>query len=102
MQSYTVKTKYSTLVGPLSMRNKYPNGTPALQIGGPRGEVLSINLQDYGLIPPDENHVFVKNYGQHEGLPQALADAGIVEVLDEVPIGYGKGNLCRVIAEVIR
>lgn len=103
METYTVTTKYSTLTGALSMRQRYPDGTPALVIGsGHDMEILSINLSQSGQVPPDENHVFVKDYSEHEGLADELERQGIVKKIRPVSIGYGSGWLVEVVAEVIR
>jgi hypothetical protein len=86
-RDYTVKMKYSTLTGPVRM-HRYADGTPCLLMaaGDSRPEVLSINLTAYNLTPP-EGHVYVKNYGEHEGLPDALVEAGVAEKVYEVGFG---------------
>lgn len=59
---------------------------------------LSVNLGAYGMYPP-LNHVYVRNYAEHEGLPQALADAGIVRLVE--PITFGPFNVAGYLVEVM-
>lgn len=49
-------------------------------------EVLSVNLGDHGLTAP-EGHVFVKDYSEHEGLVNALVEAGVAEKVRQVEFG---------------
>lgn len=51
-------------------------------------EVISTNLSEYDL-PSGEGYFYIKNYGGHEGLTQALVDAGLVTVMGEYKINYG-------------
>lgn len=51
-----------------------------------RPEVLSVNLVEYGLIPP-EGHVYVRDCSEHEGLPDALVEAGVAVKVRQVEFG---------------
>lgn len=98
---YEVKMKWTEVKGTLRMM-KYPDGNNALQIMDKYGpETLSINLGAYNLNTP-EGHIFVKDYSEHEGLPDALVEAGVVEKVSEVTFGYGTGWLCKVIGKVVK
>jgi hypothetical protein len=92
---YTVRMKYETISGG-AVSTVYMDGSPALLVDN---HVVSINLSQYGLVPP-AGHVFVKDYSEHEGLADALVDAGLVEKVNEVSFGYGKGWLCKIVGEV--
>jgi hypothetical protein len=68
---------------------QYGNGSLALTFTGEDGEplsTLSINLEAYGLVPP-EGHIFVKNYAESEGLAAGLEAAGIAEPRGTVTFG---------------
>lgn len=53
---------------------------------------LSLTLKDYGMIAP-VNHIFVKDYSEHEGLPESLEAAGVATRISPRKIGYGDGWL---------
>ena len=55
---------------------------------------LSVCLADYGFLAP-ENHVFVKDYSEHEGLPDSLEAAGVATKIQQVAIGFGRGWLMK-------
>jgi len=82
---------------------KYADGSLALvaedvdEDGIPNVETLSVNLTAYDMHPP-EGHVFVKDHSEHEGLAQALVDAGLVEIVGEkFSFGpFGTGYLVRI------
>ncbi len=61
---------------------------PAISIRAGNGEPLAIatvRLQE----PPRPGHVWLKGWSENEGVPQALAAAGIVELTGEVSVtGY--------------
>lgn len=71
---------------------KYADGSLALvaedvdEDGIPNVETFSVNLSAYDMYPP-EGHVFVKDYSEHEGLAQALVDAGLVTIVNPIAIG---------------
>lgn len=54
--------------------------------GFPEKETLSVNLTDYHLNP-GEGHVFVKDYAEHEGLPDALEEAGLGRIVERIAFG---------------
>lgn len=84
--NYAIRAKHIKVNGPL-VRGQYADGSMALMIGqAPLGEKLSINLIDYGMTPP-EGHIFVPDYSQHEGLPEAVAVAGIAAPIRVVKFG---------------
>lgn len=61
-------------------------------------ETFSVNLAPaYGLVPP-EGHVYVKNYSEHEGLPEALEALGIVKIVEWVK--FGPYNMPAALVEV--
>lgn len=100
MKRYTVKMEWIELSGSLRMMH-YPDGNNALQIMDSQGpETLSVNLGHYGMNTP-EGQVFVKDYSEHEGLPDALVEAGVVEKLHQVYFAYGSAWLCKVIGEYL-
>lgn len=82
---------------------KYTDGSLALMAedtdedGMPNHETFSVNLSAYGMYPP-EGHIFVKDYSEHEGLAQALVNAGLVSIVQPIVIGeFGSpGYLVRI------
>lgn len=50
-------------------------------------QVISINLDSYGLKPSAEDTVFIKDWSEMSGLTDSLVQAGVVEVLGEVHVG---------------
>lgn len=64
-------------------RASYSDGSPALFLDG---EVVSINLSAYGLIPPD-GQIYVPGYSEHSGLPAKLIDLGVATPVREVTFG---------------
>lgn len=49
-------------------------------------EILSVNLQDYGLQAAP-NHVWIKDWSQHESLAASLAASGLVEEVSDTLVG---------------
>lgn len=95
LKVYTVKMKYGEPIVGTIRTAQYGDGSLAVQIWDGEGpETLSINLISYGLRAP-EGHMFVKNYSEHEGLPDAIQEAGIATKIREVSIGYGSGWLMK-------
>ena len=98
--TYTVKLNYGEVTGPLRFI-QYVDGSPGLMILTDEGpEVLSINLAQYGLVP-GEGYVYVKDYSEHEGLPNALVRAGVATKVAIVEVGPFKSRvwLMKVVAE---
>lgn len=42
---------------------------------------LSVNLSQYGLVPPDEEHIFIKGWSEGEGWAEAAEKAGLGEIV---------------------
>jgi hypothetical protein len=81
---------------------RYQNGRPALQLmDAATGEPIAkatVNLPDEYLPP---NEVFIKNYGENEGILQSLIDAKIVAPAHRiVATGHSHVGQCRLIHEV--
>lgn len=86
-------TEYLELEGEMLYVGRYAtDGTLALGFMNEFDEieVLSVNLGGYGLTP-EPNHVFVKDYSEHEGLTDALVASRAVKVVEPVQIGFGRG-----------
>lgn len=95
MRTYRIKMKYYESDFGLE-RARYGNGTLAIRAHETAGgmEVLSINLEAYGLVPNSDRQFFAKDYSEHEGLPDALVEAGIATKSSEpVRFGYGSAYL---------
>ena len=70
---------------------RYIDNSLALAITEEYGQnVISTNLGGYGMTP-GENCVFIKDYSEHEGLTDAIVEAGIATVVRPVAIGFGSG-----------
>lgn len=100
---YDVKAKFVDIEGgQIDANVRYAGGEPCLAMWHAecygRPEVLSVNLVEHGLVPP-EGYVFVKDGSEHEGLPDALVAAGVAEKVREVEFGpFGaKAWLMRVV-----
>lgn len=82
----TINAKFLKATGYLR-EIAYADGSPGLQfLGNTVPETISINLGDYGLTPP-EGHVYIKEYGEHEGVLEALIDQGIADPVGRVQFG---------------
>jgi hypothetical protein len=89
--SYTIKARWVDIEdAEIDANVRYANGEPCLAVWHAecygRPEVLSVNLVEYGLVPPT-GHVYVRDYAQHEGLVAALMEAGIAEPVEQVTYG---------------
>lgn len=87
---------------------KFTDGSLALcatdvdEDGLPNEETFSINLAAYDMHPP-EGHVFVKDYSEHEGLAQALVNAGLVRIVEPITFGpFGTGYLVEIADATLR
>lgn len=59
---------------------------------------VSVNLAAYNEYPVDSDHIFVKNYGENEGIMEALIEAGVLsKAIREVPCGYETAYECRIL-----
>lgn len=55
----------------------------------------TLNLADYSF---EKNEVIIKNYGDCEGVYQALHEANILRYTKKrIPIGYNYGLICKLI-----
>lgn len=99
---YTIKARYVDVVNARVVRGQYADGSLSLSVvsDDPQDLTISINLSAYGLTAP-ESHIFVKDYSEHEGLPQALIEAGIAEPVERVEFGPfdGAAWLMKVVAK---
>lgn len=85
-------------------RSRYVDGSPALLFAPETGEpawALSTNLGAYALAPR-ENCVYVKGYGEHEGVAEALVELGAGEVMEHIVFGpfSTTATLVRLNAEI--
>ena len=77
---FHIKSKYMDEIGTIQ-KAEYRDGTLAVVFSSNEGNTtLSVNLADYGATPP-EDHFFVKNYSEGEGMVEAIEKAGIAEAL---------------------
>ena len=89
---YRIKSQYVDMTDADLRTARYADGSLALiasatdEDGFPDQETLSINLGVYGLTPPP-GCVYVKDYSEHEGLPQALVEAGVGTIENAVTFG---------------
>ena len=76
-------------------KGQYQNGTTAIEaVEAATGEpyaTVSVNLEGYGMLPKDENHIFVPTYNFSKEFLETLMEDLIKKVVREVPIGYGSG-----------
>lgn len=98
-----LKLKYFTLDNPVFFASRYMyDDQLALFVRDDEdGSMidLSVNLGDYGLIAPD-NHIYVKDYSENEGTPDALEAAGVATKVSPVTFGFGRGWLMRLTVDV--
>ncbi len=84
-------------------KGRYGDGSIALQATSEYGEPLckpTVCLIDYGEKPAAGN-VFVRDYGENEGMLKALQDAGIIgTTVREVPYGFVTAYECPLIGEI--
>ncbi len=89
---YDIKARYVDLPQAKVDAAKYADGSVALiargeyDDGEPFNEVLTVNLTGYNMTPP-AGHVFVRDYSEHEGLPDALEKLGILRKAGTSSIG---------------
>lgn len=63
-----------------------PSTTAVLLFDMDAGEpltTLSVNLSQYGLVPPDEEHIFIKGWSEGEGWAEAAEKAGLGEIVSQ-------------------
>ena len=99
-----LKTKYADIEDPLYVWGRFKDGTVRLTIRGREvdnllhpscycegifGPIMTKQIQDRGLV-------VIKDYSDNEGVAKALAEAGIVRILEKCKIGFGDGFICEV------
>ena len=62
--------------------------------GFPYGDV-TVCLVEYGMVPPNENYIFVPKYKITNEFYKVLSRDLFKEVISEIPIGFGKGELVK-------
>ena len=69
------------------LRGSYVDGSPAfiLERNGEPWMQFTIYLAGEHLNP---GHIFIKDYGENEGIIEALAEAGLIEPVGRVAVGY--------------
>ena len=78
----------------------YNNGRIALELTDATDAepilVATVNLPDK--LVPDENHTFIKNWSENEGILDVLIEAGIIQdTCIAVPTGFCVANLVKVL-----
>jgi hypothetical protein len=98
-KTFQFRTKYLNDMGVVEL-GKYIDDSIAIRLTSSFGEPLgvpTVNLQDYGMKPA-EGHVFIRDYGQNEGMLVCLVELGIIEKPGRcVPCGYGKAYECKLL-----
>ena len=83
-----VKSKYTDEDVILTLNGHYPNGSHAITATTLQGEPQFTATVALDKLPAD-GCVFLKGWGENEGIPEALVKAGIVELTGRtVPTGY--------------
>lgn len=84
--------------------NAYADGNPGLGAtlewddGFVENMQLSVNLRQYGMIPP-RGFYYIRDYSEYVGVADALEAADIVTKAERVSFGYGKGWLVKLNGE---
>lgn len=102
--TFTIQSRFVHLDNVRVELGAYQHGGNALLAVTDDGsaETLSVNLHAYGMTPPTPTHVYVKDYSEHEGLPDALEAAGVATKVEAVRFGpYGSGYLMLISDGVI-
>lgn len=95
--------KHGHFRGGLIQFGYYGNGETAITVlrNGEREAVATVNLEDYGVEAPAD-HVWLKGWSENKGIPEALEEAGIVELTGEtVPAGYATAQLGKLTDKAI-
>ena len=81
-------------------RATYPNGSTALSLLTPDGEILAVATVALDILP-DEGNIFIKNWSENEGILESLQGAGFVgPVIREVPTGFVRAQEVKILAGV--
>lgn len=110
MKKYGIESRFVHMRDALVYTGLYADNSLALvatetvEDGFVERETLSVNLSMYPDVRlPPEGHVWVRDYSEHEGLPQALVNAGIGTIVDEVTFGpFGATAKLLLINEDVR
>lgn len=97
----TIKTSYFNLTNAALFTSRYhTDDVMALAYRTDDGEsgILSVNLAQYGRFP-QPGCVFVRGYGEFEGVATALVEAGLAKIVTSVPIGFGSGYEIELIGQ---
>lgn len=100
MTNYTIETAYLTLIDAQITNLKYADGQLALEATAPNPEpdetedpivreILTTNLIGYGYVA-EPGHAWVKDYDLFVGVPDALAKAGAVEIVERRNLPFGR------------
>lgn len=108
MHVSAINSRYVHMTDAQVTLEKYADGSLALcaadvdEDGLPNEETFSMNLSHYDMRPP-KGHVFVKDYSEHEGLAQALVNAGLVRIVEPITFGpFGTGYLVEITDATLR
>lgn len=79
-------------------KGRYADGSTALALfDAETGEMLSkatVCMVDYGETPRSEHYVFIKDYGENEGMVNALFAANVIGApLRSLDAGHAKGGV---------
>lgn len=101
MTTIRFHTKYSHEDQATLRKAYYGDDTTALLVeAGEPVATCTVSLVAYGEKPADGN-VFIKDYGENEGVLQALQDEGVIgPPIREVPCGYAVAYECPLIMEI--
>lgn len=92
MRTFTITARYVRLTDATVFLATYGDHSTALvaeatdEDGFPNRETLSVNLSAYAMTPP-EGCVFVRDYSEHEGLVDALVEAGVASLVERITFG---------------
>jgi hypothetical protein len=96
-----LRTRSAPTPQALLLKARYRDGSIALVAVHPltrsRLAVCTVNLSRHDKHP-GEGCVFVKSWGENEGMLRALQDAGVVgPVIRYVPAGFARAHECRLL-----
>lgn len=68
---------------------QYGNGETSIQIvaddgSGEMEATATVNVEPYGAHLAGPKHVWLKSWSENEGIPEALQEAGICELMEEI------------------
>jgi hypothetical protein len=77
------------------IKKSYGNGRIAIALFDPEQgptATLTVNVPE---LPLNEGEVFIKDYSENEGVLKDLKQAGLVEVLSEIPYNHVILHRCK-------